>query len=448
MNIILIVSDTLRRDHLGCYGSKSAYTPNIDALARRSVVFDRHYGASYPTMPARADFLLGKWTFTYMTWEPFPVADVPISERLAASGYQTVGVVDTPFYTVKGMGYDRGFNHFFDMHSQLPLGTPSGAPPPLFPRPRNTEYDYCAPATFVQAEQCLDRIHEGPFFLLVDTWDPHEPWDPPAWYVRRYRSNYDGRVVSPPYGYLNEWEGSEDDLALARACYMAEITMVDRWLGRLLERVDSLGIGDDTAILFTTDHGYYFGEHGIFGKLVREREIRGAPMWLRSPLYEEVVHLPLILHVPGVAPRRVNALTSAVDIMPTLAGLAGLRVPEEAVHGRSLLRLAGGEETEGRRFVVSSLPLVNPGDGLQVVDHRLRKVAVYQPATITTDRWQLLYSAAGEPLELYDLESDPAENRNVAPQHSSVVAELHRQYVELLESCGTPAHYLEPRRRL
>ena len=131
--------------------------------------------------------------------------------------------------------------------------------------------------------------------------------------------------------------------------------------------------------------------------------------------------------------------------MPTLAGLAGLRAPE-VVHGRALLRLAGGEETEGRRLSCRHRRS-EPGMGYRF-DHRLRKVAVYQPATITTDRWQLLYSAAGEPLELYDLESDPAENRNVAPQHSSVVAELHRQYVELLESCGTPAHYLKPRRRL
>ncbi|MHB8621036.1 MAG: sulfatase, partial [Chloroflexota bacterium] len=369
MNVILIVSDTLRRDHIGCYGNRRIHTPNMDALARRSVVFDRHYAASFPTMPARADFLLGKWTFTYMGWEPFPVEDTPLPQRLEASGFETVGVVDTPFYTLTGMGYDRGFTHFFDMKSQL---TNSGAGEPLFPTPRLSEYDYCAPGTFVQAERCLDRVAGRPFFLLVDTWDPHEPWDPPDPYVRLYRPDYDGRVVTPPYGYIGEKGVSEEDLAIAHDCYMGEITMVDRWLGRLMERVESLGIAQETAVVFTTDHGFYFGEHGgLFGKMVRQGEFsRLGPTWLWSPLYEEVVHLPLMVYVPGVEPRRVSALTSAVDLMPTMAELAGVTLPDsERLHGRSMVPLLSGGGA-GRDFVVSALPLANPGQGLQVVDHR------------------------------------------------------------------------------
>ena len=107
-----------------------------------------------------------------------------------------------------------------------------------------SEYDYCAPRTFFTAEQALERIYQDRFFLMVDTWDPHEPWDPPEWYARQYLPDYDGRVVPPPYNYYQQAGLTDADLATARGCYAAECTMVDRWVGRLLERLESLGVAD------------------------------------------------------------------------------------------------------------------------------------------------------------------------------------------------------------
>ena len=447
MNIILIVSDTFRRDHLDCYGDQSVQTPNLDALARRSVVFDRYYAASFPTMPARADCVTGKWTFTYMTWEPLSSAESPLAQRLAEKGYTTVGVVDTPFYTIGGMGYDRGFQHFFDMQSQET--TFRQFHPPLFKRPRVSEYDYCAPATFTLAEQCLDRVYDRPFFMLIDTWDPHEPWDPPLWYIRRYRPDYDGRVIVPPYGHMRDHNVSQEDLEIGHDCYKAEVTMVDRWIGRLLERVDSLGIADETAVIFVTDHGYYFGEHDMFGKLNRRTGTKLAPGWLRSPLYEEVVRIPLLVHVPGVLAQRVSKLVSAVDLMPTILDIAGVDpVDGPPIHGRSLLPHIRGQEALGREFVVSGVPLINVGQPLAVVDNVFREVEEFQPVTITTERWSLLFSAAGEPVELYDLAKDPQQVVNVAADCPDVVRQLHARYVELLIECGTAPALLEPRRSL
>ncbi|MHB8621344.1 MAG: sulfatase [Chloroflexota bacterium] len=450
LNVIVIVSDTLRRDHLSFYGNRTVRTPHLDALAAQSAVFDRYYAASFPTMPARADLLLGKWTFTYMAWEPYPPTEVPLPERLAAHGYVTVGLADTPFYTVGGMGFDRGFTHFFDMRSQ-PTAS-NDIHPPLFSHPRNSEYDYCAPGTFLQAERCLDRLHDRPFFMLVDTWDPHEPWDPPAWYLRHYRSDRPpGRPPSPCYGYAREAGISDDDLAFAHDCYMAEITMVDRAVGRLLERVDSLGLAESTAILFTTDHGFYFGEHGgLFGKMIRRPgHARMRPAWLRSPLYEEIVHLPLLMRIPGVEPGRVAGIASAVDLMPTVLDLAGAPPASgPAVHGCSLLPLVQGEERSGRDFTVSSLPLANPGQALRVVDNLFRSVEEFQPATITDETWSLLYSARGESVELYDLVHDPAQSANIAGDHPDVVGRLHEQYVDFLRQCGTAASYTDPRSSL
>ncbi|MER3486716.1 MAG: hypothetical protein C4345_12825, partial [Chloroflexota bacterium] len=207
------------------------------------------------------------------------------------------------------------------------------------------------------AEQALEQVYKERFFLLVDTWDPHEPWDPPEWYVRPYKPDYDGRVVAPPYNYYQKAGLSDDDVATARACYAGECTMVDRWVGRLLERLQSLGIAEQTAVLFTSDHGFHFGEHGgLFGKMI-ETWVRGRPAWARSPLYEEIAHIPLLIHVPGLPPRRVPQLASAIDLMPTILDLLGVPVPEGlALHGRSLVPLLQDASAPGREIVVTAMP--------------------------------------------------------------------------------------------
>ncbi len=444
MNLVMIVSDTFRADHLGCYGADWIRTPNLDALARRSVLFANHHAASFPTLPARADLFLGKWTFTYRGWEPMDAAEQPLAATLSAAGYRTVGVVDTPFYVGGGFGYDRGFQQFTDLDTQRRGGKEAPNRPQIIPRARRSEYDYCAPRTMALAEQYLERLVDDRFFLLIDTWDPHEPWDPPAWYVRPYLATYGGRVINPPYGQWRAAGLSEEDVATAHACYAGEITMVDRWVGRVLERLESLGIADETAVLFTSDHGYYFGEHGFLGKMVIEREDGGQAVWGRSPLYREVTNIPLMLSMPGLEPRRVDALTSAVDVMPTILDILGVETGP-GLHGSSLLPLTRGEHG-GREFVVTSPPLTNPGEPIQVVDDVMRYVSAYLPATITTPDWALVFSVPGEPVELYDMRVDPGQATNVAGDNPEVVGALRDRYLELLEGVGTAESYLAPRR--
>jgi arylsulfatase A-like enzyme len=451
-NVVLIVSDTFRRDHLGCYAghtgvrAAAARTPHVDRLAARAAVFDHYYAAGFPTMPTRADHALGKWTFTFMGWEPLPRQEVPLSAILTQAGVRTLGVVDTPFYVQNGYGYDRGFQHFIELPTQ-----PGRRNRTLQATPRTSEYDYCAPKTFFTAEQALERIYKDRFFLMVDTWDPHEPWDPPEWYVRPYQPDYDGRVVPPPYNYYQKAGLTEADLATARACYAAECTMVDRWVGRLLERLESLGVAGETAVLFTTDHGFHFGEHGgLFGKMIRhETWVQGQPAWARSPLYEEIAHIPLLVSVPGQAPRRVSRLTSAIDVMPTILDLLGVPAPPGlALHGRSVLPALEGDTSPGRDMTVTTMPLANPGQEVRVVDSVLRRVMEFQPASISTPEWSLLYAGRAQPVELYHLPSDPGQATNVAEQHPGVVQDLHRAYVALLEETGTAEEYLAPRREL
>ena len=102
MNIVLIISDTFRQDHLGCYGNTWIHTPHLDQLASQSTVFDRCYAASFPTVPHRADLLTGKYSFTYLGWRPLSQSEITLAQLLTAAGYSTMGIVDTPFYTRNG----------------------------------------------------------------------------------------------------------------------------------------------------------------------------------------------------------------------------------------------------------------------------------------------------------------------------------------------------------
>ena len=115
MNVIWIVSDTIRRKDVGAYGNRKIHTPSIDTLAAKSVRFDRHYAASFPTMPTRADFTTGRWTLSLMQWAPIPESELFLAELLRSGGINTAAVVDTPFFLRDGMNYDRGFVTFHEI---------------------------------------------------------------------------------------------------------------------------------------------------------------------------------------------------------------------------------------------------------------------------------------------------------------------------------------------
>jgi arylsulfatase A-like enzyme len=155
----------------------------------------------------------------------------------------------------------------------------------------------------------------------------------------------------------------------------------------------------------------------------------------------------LIVYVPGVEPRRSDALISHPDLMPTALDIAGVDIPD-TVQGKSILPVVKGEKDSHREFVVSTMPLYNPGEGTRVVDNFDRRVEEFLPATITTNKWSLLYTREGAPVELYDLESDLKQEEDVSSDNGDVVEKLHGDYVKLLEELGTEERLLAPRRKL
>lgn len=366
----------------------------------------------------------------------------------------TAAVVDTPYYLRNGMNYDLGFQYFFAFEGQERRRGES--------RDAHAEWrveaDWNAPHTFIKAGQWLERHYKEDFFLYIDAWDPHEPWDAPKYYTELYLPNYDEEVVYPPYNFWQEVPGlTEEKVKKAHACYCGEVTMVDTWVGYLLRHIENANLMKNTAIIFSTDHGFYFGEHdGRFGKKTLAKGPDGKPYarppaaaaeWIRSPLYEEVIAIPLFIYVPDIAPGVYSGLASAIDLMPTVLDLMEQEVPTH-VDGHSLLPTLKDATRKGREFVISSEPFANPGDIVQMVDNLSRETETGSDTTVTTDEWSLVYDITPGLSELYHLPSDPKQEKNVINEHPGVARELHQLLVKFMRETNVPPRLIEPRTEL
>jgi len=460
-NVVVVVADTFRRDHMGAYGNPWIQTPNMDEFARSSVVFDQHVISSFPTMPARADFLTGTFSYSHMGWEPLPRRLMTLPELLSKAGYHTMGVVDTPFYVRDGFGYDRGFDDFIWVRGQGDDTRPHERADARISW--RSEEDRMVARTMTQAERWLERHHDEQFFLYVDTWDPHEPWDSPEYYTQKYREGYAGEQIYPAYGDYERAGLTRDDVKLGHDTYCGEVTMVDFWIGRLLAKLDALNLRDNTLIFFTSDHGFYFGEHGYFGKAewVHDPEASISdnsllPEWLaeswlltveRSPLYRELTNVPMMVRGPGLTPGRSQALTTAADIAPTVLDMVGLGGLPTTMAGESFGGVLSGQKDEHRPFVISSWPLyMAEGEITTAVDSKVRRISSYMPITVTTRDRSLILGGPDDEPELYDLTNDPGEKENVWKEHNGHGAALCEDAISFLEGIGTPEEHVAPRR--
>ncbi len=466
MNVIWVTSDSFRRDHIGAYGNQEIRTPSLDRFAEKAIRFDKHYAAGFPTMPTRADHFTGRWTMSFMGWAPLPAEATTLAEILSEKGIHTAAVVDTPFYIRDGMNYDRGFKSFFMNAGQ----EGSGAKKLKDGRHESQdvragwryESDYNAPQTFIKAARWLERHYKEEFFLYIDAWDPHEPWDAPFYYTERYWPGYDGEIIEPIYGCWKDVPGfTEERLKKAHAAYCGEATMVDSWLGCLLERVENMGLMDKTVIIFTSDHGFYFGEHGgLFGKMVYETGMDGKlptlddwdkqgeeGIWAYSPLFEEIVRIPLMMHHPGLPPGVYDRLTSAVDVMPTVLEIMGCD-PPPYVEGQSLLSRMNDRSLDGREFVVSSIPFANPGDPVRSVDSFLRMLKASTVTTVTAGNFSLLYSPDKGMSKLFDLSVDPGQEHDIIADRRDIAGELHQRLIQFMRDTHVAEYLMKPRLEL
>ncbi len=223
-----------------------------------------------------------------------------------------------------------------------------------------------------------------------------------------------------------------------------------------MKSVENMGLFEKTAIIFTSDHGFYFGEHGgLFGKMTTGKSADGRlrpygdkeSTLTYSPLFEELVHIPLLIQAPGLTPSVYEGLSSAVDVMPTVLDLLGMDVPD-FVEGRSLAPGMRDGSARGRDFVISSIPFANPGDPVHSVDNLPRPLTSYPVTTVTSGEWSLLYSPEENATELYYLPTDPAQNLNAIGSNEIIAREMHQLLVRFMKETQVPERLLAPRLEL
>ena len=438
-NIILIICDTFRQDYCRCYGGY-AHTPNVDMLAKEGVIFTHFLPASFPTGPFRKDILTGRFTFTYHAWRGgWQEKDYLITDASNKAGFttaiigdtMTVGSFDSHFQYVDFIR-GQGPVALYPVDFKLPL--PADENKLRTPRERlqilmeqwvrwRGEEDRFAPRVFKRAHQWLENFGRKAkrFFLMIDSFDPHEPWNPPRYYIDQYDRNYEGDELFEP-AYAPSGYASEREIQHMRAMYAGEVTMVDRWLGFFLEGVKYMGLWDDTAIILTTDHGFYHSEHGLIGKVELDRDGTIIRRW---PLYDTITRIPLIIRIPeGPSGERHNALCQTPDLTATIYDLAGIEIPNTC-QGKSLIPVISKKADKIRDITTTS--------HTYVTDKECRC-----PSSIRTEDWLYIYGGDEWQYELYNLKEDPGQENNIFQANQDIAEELHKRYISWLKEVSCP----------
>ena len=452
MNVIIIVTDSFRRDHLGCYGNSWIHTPHLDKFAAKAVRFRNYYPANLPTVPNRLDLMTGRFTYTYAAWEPMPSAEVPLATMLGEEGYTSMLIADTPHALSPKMNYQRGFTAWElirgqegdrcwteDTNIELPCDPAKlrGGPQVMLQHLRNasmwrSEDDTFVAQTMRRASAWLEKnSRQEKWLLYVDTFDPHEPWIAPQAYVDLYDPGHTGqRVLYPRYRKADFLTARE--LRHMRAAYAAEVTLVDRWIGHLLAKVESLGMMRNTAVFVTADHGFLLGDNGYVGKSIIEPDERRT-----IHLYEALVAAPLLVWAPGCASGKAPAaLCSTPDITATVLDLCGI-APHPRLQGKSFRDVLEGRSNHCRPFTVSAFGF----PARTFIFTRGIGTAVLNDA-----RYTYLYGGTDEKSELYDLKTDPRQKKNLIRVEKKRAQAMHRRFVRWLEELNCPEEHLGPRR--
>ncbi|MFC0472101.1 sulfatase [Halalkalibacter kiskunsagensis] len=503
MNVILVIMDTLRRDHLSCYGtekssshlSKTIETPNLDKFAARGTIFDQAYLGSFPCMPARRDFWTGRYEFPFRGWGPLEDDDLEMFHLLQNKGFINMLVSDHYHILEQDAGnYHFGFNGWdmirgqeHDPYVTEPLEdgtkedldhTRSGA---WYLHQKNihgqqrVEEDLYAPRVFRRAVSWLEnnanpKVRENrPFCLLVECFDPHEPWDPPFHRVESFNPGYQDKFPhSPVYGTAERF--TEVEIKQMRAMYSAELTLVDHWFGHFMNTIDQLNLWEDTLMIVTTDHGFFLGEHNLIGKpdLV--------------PLYNEMSHIPLLAYHPEGKPgTHSKELVQLVDIFPTVNDALNIKLPTKVdqnkpivgrghrkawegvreqtltLHGKSLVPFLKGNNEKIRNIAVTGKfgDIIRVTDGewsLYLSPDKDRSLYWYgkrEPGRTFTarrssydpqeGRYNMLPYPFHKENELYNLVEDPTEENNVISEKSNEEKRLRALFLNWLKEIEAPS---------
>ena len=388
-NLIVILVDTVRADVMGAWGSREGLTPNLDRMAAQGIRFDHMLAPAPWTLPSVASLMTGLQPQThgagirYGTFAPTGLTrgERTMAEALADAGLFTFGVYHN-IYVNPAFGLQQGFD----------------------------EYDAYEERSDVLVDHALAGLRriapDRRFFLYLHLFDPHNPYEPPEKecreVARRFAPEYHGTLGCAVDRRPEMPIPPEGDRRWYEALYHAEIAHTDAQIGRLLAGLHDLGLDDDTVVAMVSDHGEEF-----WTRLDREQEWGyDANSDHGHTLYQELLHVPAIVRVPGRAPAVVRGPVQMVDLFPTLLHLAGAEAPPS--QGRDLVPLFDGG------------PPAQPTLLADVVLH-----GEIHRWSIQRGPWKLIVPReAGPPVELYDLDHDPGETRNLAASQPVIAASL------------------------
>ncbi|MFO8020214.1 MAG: sulfatase [Promethearchaeia archaeon] len=451
MKIFLIVFDTLRKDHTGkIYGNDWIQTPNFDEFAKDSLVFDKAYPESLPTIPVRRAIHTGIRTFPFNQdlkvrtddfvespgWTPIPHDQIHISEYLNKAGHLTSFITSTYHQFKPNMNFQLGFDewhfvrgHEYDkykpswkgrrselnklMKNNLPKKTKENRfalriqktlLKKYFTNKQDweSEEDYMPAKTFKRAIQSIKESKDtANHFCIIDEFDPHEPWDPPENYYNLYKDKeYSGnKIILPIYGESVNLISSEE-LRNMKACYAGEVSLCDAWFGYFINQLKELEFYEDALIILISDHGHGLGEHGAIGKVPKF-------------MYPELIDIPLIIKPPGNinGPIRIdNSYVYDHDLLATIYGFLGKEKPKK-VEGKDLSVFVDNTDAvlEGRDYMTCGMSLWT---------------------AYKDDKYALITRNTKKDRKLFDLRDDPEWNTNIIEGNESIYEKLFRKIEE------------------
>ncbi|NLD53070.1 MAG: choline-sulfatase [Burkholderiaceae bacterium] len=434
-NILLLMVDQLAPQALPFHGHPLVQAPNLEALSRRAVVFERAY-CNFPICaPSRMSMLAGRLPHALDAFDnasEFPASVPTVAHYLAWLGYRTILCGKMHFI---GPDQRHGFEErlttdiypsdfswtadFLRGPAYRPTGVSMRPVIEAGPCVRSLQIDYDDEVEYHGIQKIYDLARsedDRPFFLTISLTHPHPPFVSPREHWDRYRHDEIDmpRVAPIAPADLDEhsrWlrlAHAQDDYTVtdehirnARHAYYGMVSYVDDKIGRILTTLKDCGLSDDTVILFVGDHGEMLGERG---------------MWFKQTFFEWSARVPMMISAPGIAPRRVGAPVSLVDLMPTLLDLATDGHPPETVDpcdGRSLVDLMDGHDQGADRIVISEYS----SEGVCAASRMVR------------DRRHKYIHTRGLPPMLFDLEADPDELSNLASRPES--ADLLQRFASL-----------------
>lgn len=422
-NILLVTVDSLRADHLGCYGYGRPTSPNIDALAESAHRFDNAFANAQATRPSFPAILTSTYPLMYGGTDRLADDQTVLAKPLSDAGYRTGGFHSNVFLSAE-FGYDQGFDVFYESQSDPSVGTrmrnwvkdtldQDGIVFKMLKRAFDTTEKHAGieiGSSYVSADTITDRAIEfvrnglpTGNFLWVHYMDVHHPYLPPDTYQKRFRDDVvsDRESIRLRRKMLEEpGDVTEDELREIVDIYDAEIRFMDEEVGRLLDAVDEAWT--EVGTFFTSDHGEEFNEHDSFS---------------HSTFHEEGIHVPLLVDVRDGTTGVHDELVALLDLAPTILDYAGAPIPD-TYRGESF-RPVIEDEAQGRDYVI--------GEGGYQEDGEPR--VFYRD-----ERWKYIADCGEE--NLYDLSVDPAETEDLSKEETAALEEIltvlkdHRNAVE------------------